>query len=96
MKRFSFVALCAMALVVMLFSGETRTAEAVTCNFMELSPCLDAIMSSRPPSDICCSRLREQTPCLCGYLADPSLIQFFNDPNTIRVASSCGVAYPQC
>ncbi|XWS15324.1 hypothetical protein CRYUN_Cryun35bG0086100 [Craigia yunnanensis] len=76
--------------------SETRTAEAATCNFMELSPCLDAIMSSRPPSDICCSRLREQMPCLCVFLTDPSLQQFLNDPNTERVAIDCGVVYPNC
>ncbi|XWS23483.1 hypothetical protein CRYUN_Cryun28dG0017600 [Craigia yunnanensis] len=80
MKRFSFVAIRAVALVVMLFSGDTRTAEAVTCSPMELIPCFDAIISSTPPSDTCCSKLKEQIPCLCGYLNDPTLKRFLTIP----------------
>ncbi|XWS21823.1 hypothetical protein CRYUN_Cryun30bG0088300 [Craigia yunnanensis] len=94
MKRFSFVALCVVALVVMLFSGEKCTAEPVTCSPTELGPCLEAITSSTPPSETCCSKLREQTPCLCGYLQDPNLKPLVDNPNTARVASTCGVAYP--
>ncbi|GMI90565.1 Tracheary Element Differentiation-related 4 [Hibiscus trionum] len=101
MKRFSHVALSAAALVVVLvmvaFSGETRWAEAqVTCNPIELSACLPAITSSTPPPESCCSRLREQTTCFCGYLNDPALRQFADNPNTRQIASACGVPYPQC
>ena len=96
MKRVSFVALCVVALVVVEFSGETHTAEAVSCIATELSECLAAITSPTPPSDSCCSKLREQQPCLCGYLKDPSFKQFIDNPNTKKVASTCGVAYPKC
>ncbi|XP_022770017.1 non-specific lipid-transfer protein 2-like [Durio zibethinus] len=96
MKRVSIVALCAMTLMVVLFSGETRTAEAVTCDPSELSSCLAAFTSSSPPSTTCCSKLKAQQPCLCGYLQNPALKQFVNNPNAKKVASTCGVAYPKC
>ncbi|XP_022759948.1 non-specific lipid-transfer protein 2-like [Durio zibethinus] len=96
MNTFSFVSFCAVALVVLLFSGETRTAEAVTCDASQLSPCLAAITSSKPPSATCCSKLKEQQPCFCGYLKNPTLKQFVDNPNSKRVASTCGVAYPKC
>ncbi|XVE78681.1 hypothetical protein DITRI_Ditri13aG0166600 [Diplodiscus trichospermus] len=96
MKRISFVALCVVALMVVVFSGETPTAGAVTCVATELSPCLPAITSPAPPSDLCCGKLREQQPCLCGYLKDPSFKQFIDNPRTKVVASTCGVSYPKC
>ncbi|XVF81892.1 hypothetical protein PTKIN_Ptkin15bG0192400 [Pterospermum kingtungense] len=96
MKRVSFVAFCVVALVVVVLSGETRKAEAVTCAPTELSPCLPAITSSAPPSAGCCSKLKEQKPCLCGYLKDPTFQQYINNPKTKQVASTCGVAFPKC
>ncbi|KAG4168930.1 hypothetical protein ERO13_A12G054800v2 [Gossypium hirsutum] len=96
MKRVSFVALCVVALSVVLFSGESRMAEAVTCNPTELSPCLSAFTSSSPPSAACCSKLKAQKPCLCGYIKNPSLKQYVNSPNAKNVASTCGVTYPKC
>ncbi|KAK8579877.1 hypothetical protein V6N13_143038 [Hibiscus sabdariffa] len=99
--RFPYVASSAVALALLLvvaaFSGETRWAEAqVTCNPIELSACLPAITSLTPPSESCCSRVREQTTCICGYLNDPALRQFADNPNTRNIASACGVPYPQC
>ncbi|KAE8668480.1 Non-specific lipid-transfer protein 2 [Hibiscus syriacus] len=100
MKRFPYVALSATVLVVLVaavFSGETHWAEAqVTCNPIELSVCLPAITSSVPPSESCCNRLRDQTTCFCGYLNDPALRQFADNPNTRMIARACGVPYPQC
>ncbi|XVF31573.1 hypothetical protein REPUB_Repub17cG0002300 [Reevesia pubescens] len=96
MKRFSFVALCAVALVMLQFSGETRMAVAVTCDPSQLSSCLASLTSSTPPSPTCCSKLKEQQPCLCGYLKNPALKQYVNSPNAKRVANTCGVATPKC
>ncbi|XVF71579.1 hypothetical protein PTKIN_Ptkin12aG0049500 [Pterospermum kingtungense] len=96
MKKVSFVAFCMVALVASMFSGETRTAEAVTCDPTELSSCLSALTSSAAPSTTCCLKLKEQKPCLCGYIKNPALKQFVNNPNAKRVASTCGVAYPKC
>ncbi|KAL5809942.1 hypothetical protein ACOSQ4_026510 [Xanthoceras sorbifolium] len=82
MKRVSFVVL--LSLVVSI--SEVCVVEAVTCNPMELSPCMAAITY----------KVREQRPCFCGYLKDPNLKQFVNSPNARKVASTCGVPYPQC
>ncbi|KAL4383722.1 hypothetical protein GQ457_15G015400 [Hibiscus cannabinus] len=93
MRRVSFVALC---VVVVVFSGEIGTTEAVTCDPTQLSPCSQAFTSSAAPSPACCSKLKEQQPCLCGYIKNPSLKQYVNNPNAKRVASSCKVPYPKC
>ncbi|GMI74623.1 hypothetical protein HRI_001131600 [Hibiscus trionum] len=56
MKRVYCVALCVVALVAVLFSGETRTAEAVICDPRQLSHCTSALMSPVvAPSAACCS-----------------------------------------
>ncbi|MBA0758202.1 hypothetical protein Gotri_021220, partial [Gossypium trilobum] len=75
---------------------ETRTAEAVTCDLSELSPCLAAITSSKPPSSTCCSKLTEQKPCFCQYLRNPTMKQFVDTPKAKRIATTCSVEYPQC
>ncbi|KAK7266424.1 hypothetical protein RIF29_19068 [Crotalaria pallida] len=86
------VAVMALLLVVEVFPF----AEAVTCNPMELSPCLGSILSSSPPSTTCCQKVNEQRPCLCGYIKNPNLGQFVNSPGARIVASSCGVPFPTC
>ncbi|KAK0597899.1 hypothetical protein LWI29_029614 [Acer saccharum] len=97
MKRVSFVAVLSMVVVmVVVLSSEVRVVKAVTCNPTELSPCMAAITSSAPPSSTCCSKVREQRPCLCGYIKDPNLKQYVNSPNARKVVSTCGVSYPQC
>ncbi|XP_048129387.1 non-specific lipid-transfer protein 2-like [Rhodamnia argentea] len=85
-----------MAALALLSPDRAPAAEAVTCSINELSPCLSAITSSAPPSALCCSKLREQRPCLCGYIRDPNLRPYATSPNVKRVASTCGVAYPTC
>ncbi|KAK4837920.1 hypothetical protein QYF36_009550 [Acer negundo] len=97
MKRVSFVAvLSTVVVIVVVLSSEVPVAKAVTCNPTELSSCAAAITSSAPPSSTCCSKVREQRPCLCGYLKDPNLKQYVNSPNARKIVSTCGVSYPQC
>ncbi|OMP04712.1 hypothetical protein COLO4_09367 [Corchorus olitorius] len=97
MKRVSSVALCMVAaLAVVVFLGETRTAEAVTCSVTELSPCVAAITSGSAPTGNCCSKLKEQKPCFCQYINNPALKPYINSPNAKKVASACGVSYPKC
>ncbi|XAR51513.1 hypothetical protein NMG60_11006160 [Bertholletia excelsa] len=86
----------AAVLVVALLLAAAPAADAVTCNPLELSPCIGAITSSQPPSRTCCDKVREQRPCLCGYLKDPNLRQYVNSPNARRVATTCGVPIPTC
>ncbi|PKI56761.1 hypothetical protein CRG98_022822 [Punica granatum] len=92
----SVVWLCLVVAAALAAAVLVKEAEAVTCSPLELSPCLGAITSSSPPSGQCCSKLREQRPCLCGYLRNPSLRSYVNSPNARRVAVTCGVPFPQC
>ncbi|CAK9150671.1 unnamed protein product [Ilex paraguariensis] len=95
--KVSCFALCLVAVVVVvLVMGEARVAVAVTCTPTELSPCAEAIKSPKPPSAECCKKLKEQIPCLCGYIKDPNLKQYVNSPNAQKVAKSCGVKVPTC
>ncbi|TMW88306.1 hypothetical protein EJD97_018731 [Solanum chilense] len=85
-----------IAILLVLFVSELLVTEAVTCSVTELVPCAAAIMSSQPPSKECCNKLKEQKPCLCGYLKNPSLKQYVNSPNAKKVAKTCGVSTPSC
>ncbi|XP_038712547.1 non-specific lipid-transfer protein 2-like [Tripterygium wilfordii] len=85
----------AMIVVVML-ATQIHMSQAVTCNPAGLSSCAPAISSGAAPSRTCCSKLREQRPCLCGYLRNPTLRKFINSPNARKVSSSCGVPFPKC
>ncbi|KDP32977.1 hypothetical protein JCGZ_13008 [Jatropha curcas] len=96
MKKFSYSALSLVVVVVVVMAFEVRLSNAVTCSPLALSPCLPAINSSSPPSNDCCVKLREQKPCLCGYLKNPSLKQYVSSPGARRVANSCGVPIPTC
>ncbi|KAK8477354.1 hypothetical protein V6N13_102707 [Hibiscus sabdariffa] len=95
MKRVSFVVLFVVALTVAMLSGETRTAEAVTCDPTQLAPCMPALVSGAPSAE-CCSKLNEQQPCLCGYMKDPAFSQFVTNPAAKKIASVCNVPWPEC
>ncbi|KAJ7971244.1 Non-specific lipid-transfer protein [Quillaja saponaria] len=89
-----FVMVVAMAI---LFLGEVPyTAEGVTCSLKELSPCLPVITSSATPSALCCQKVREQGPCFCGYVSNPTLGPSLNSPRVRRGLSTCGVTIPTC
>lgn len=88
-----YVALCT---VLVLLVAAPKVSMAVTCNPSELSPCVSAITSSAPPSKLCCSKIKEQRPCLCQYLKNPNLKKFVNNPNARKVANTCGTPFPKC
>ncbi|XP_038680123.1 non-specific lipid-transfer protein 2-like [Tripterygium wilfordii] len=90
----SYVAVCAM--LVLLLAEQTQVTEAVTCSPVQLSPCVNAITSSSQPSQLCCSRIKEQKPCLCGYFRNPNLKKFIETPNARKVADTCGTPFPKC
>ncbi|KAK2965664.1 hypothetical protein RJ640_007670 [Escallonia rubra] len=96
MKASSCSTVCAVLVLVLLTAEAVQVSVAVTCNPVELSSCVNAITSSAPPSQLCCSKVNEQKPCLCQYLKNPSLRQFVSSPNARRVASTCGVPFPTC
>ncbi|KAL1221628.1 Non-specific lipid-transfer protein 2 [Cardamine amara subsp. amara] len=87
----SVFALAAVLLVIL-----TPAAEAVTCSPLQLSPCAAAISSSSPPSALCCAKLKEQKPCLCGYMRNPNLRRFVSSPNARKVSNSCKLPIPRC
>ncbi|KAK9071399.1 hypothetical protein SSX86_009968 [Deinandra increscens subsp. villosa] len=88
--------LVAVSVAMVVLMDEIPGATAANCNYMELVPCGDAITSGRKPSNACCSKIREQRPCFCGYLRNPALRQFVSPATARRVAGQCGVSVPQC
>ncbi|PON77519.1 Bifunctional inhibitor/plant lipid transfer protein/seed storage helical domain containing protein [Parasponia andersonii] len=87
-----------VVVVVVSIMDKPRVATAVViCSPVEMDPCKEAIAMTASPSSICCQKVREQRPCLCGYLNDPNLRPTINSPNARRVASICGVElFPTC
>ncbi|XP_058088453.1 non-specific lipid-transfer protein 2-like [Magnolia sinica] len=71
-------------------------SESVTCNPMQLSSCASAILASAPPTSACCTKLKEQKPCLCQYLKNPNLKKYINNGNAKRVSRACSTPFPNC
>ncbi|KAK4479900.1 hypothetical protein RD792_015444 [Penstemon davidsonii] len=91
------VAMILLVLVVVVVAGEVQVSTAaITCNPVQLSPCANAITSSTKPSDTCCARIKQQRPCLCGYMKNPYLQKFINSPGAKKVANSCQTPFPNC
>ncbi|XP_073017271.1 non-specific lipid-transfer protein 2-like [Primulina eburnea] len=94
-KGFTGVAFWCLVVAAVLLSEAHETA-AVTCNPMELSPCMSAITGSSAPSSACCAKLKEQQPCFCQYMKNPMLRPYVDSPNAKKIAETCGVATPTC
>ena len=86
--------LAAFAVVLLLCAGVV--ADAATCDATQLTPCAGAIIGSAPPTSACCSRLKEQQPCLCTYARDPNLQRYVNSPNGKKALAACRVPVPSC
>lgn len=82
-------------LMVVLVVGTTRTM-AVTCEPSQLAPCLTSIMAGTPPPPKCCTKLKEQKPCLCRYIKDPNFGKYVKSPGAKKVVKACRVAVPKC
>ncbi|KAL9269176.1 Non-specific lipid-transfer protein 2-like protein [Drosera capensis] len=78
--------------VVLLLQQAAVTGAQVKCDPMQLSACATVILQSLPPSPECCTKLKEQRPCLCGYMKGPSLKPYIYSPGARKVTNSCGVA----
>ncbi|KAL1214074.1 putative non-specific lipid-transfer protein AKCS9 [Cardamine amara subsp. amara] len=85
-----------MAAILLVTVANIPVAEAVTCLPSELAPCAEAMTSYSRPSGLCCGKLREQKPCLCGYMRNPNLRQFVSSPNAMKVSYICKIAFPNC
>nr|AAB06586.1 putative nonspecific lipid transfer; auxin induced gene [Zinnia elegans]BAA06462.1 TED4 [Zinnia elegans] len=95
MRSITYTSLYAAAILMMILAG-SQTTMAVTCQVTQLAPCASAISSSSPPSSQCCAKIKEQKPCLCQYMKNPSLKAYVSSPNAKKVANACGVPIPKC
>ncbi|XP_015966141.1 non-specific lipid-transfer protein 2 [Arachis duranensis] len=64
------------------------------CSVSELSECTIPFAFGSTPTPTCCAKLKQQQPCFCVYLKDPSLAQYVNSSNARKIAASCNVTYP--
>ncbi|AEE32344.1 putative bifunctional inhibitor/plant lipid transfer protein/seed storage helical [Arabidopsis thaliana] len=94
MVKVMWVSVLALAAAILLLT--VPVAEGVTCSPMQLASCAAAMTSSSPPSEACCTKLREQQPCLCGYMRNPTLRQYVSSPNARKVSNSCKIPSPSC
>ncbi|CAA0841925.1 Bifunctional inhibitor/lipid-transfer protein/seed storage 2S albumin superfamily protein [Striga hermonthica] len=88
------VTFACLAAAVLVLAALVHEAAAVTCDPMQLSPCLDAITGGGPPSAECCNRVKEQVPCLCDYLKNPIFKPYI--PGAKRILAACKIAAPKC
>ncbi|KAK9925822.1 hypothetical protein M0R45_023087 [Rubus argutus] len=95
MKASYIAAISLFTVVLMMLAKAEVTMAAVTCSPVELSSCANAISSDTPPTKLCCTKLKEQKPCLCQYLNNPNLKKFVNTPNARKVARTCGTPFPR-
>ncbi|XP_010550264.1 PREDICTED: non-specific lipid-transfer protein 2-like [Tarenaya hassleriana] len=100
-KKTKFCCRPMIAIVVLTLATTEYPARvrAVNCNPMELSPCVEAMTlaaagEATVPPVMCCRKLREQRPCMCGFINDPNLRQFIGSPVAMAVAASCGRPHP--
>ncbi|PWA36240.1 lipid transfer protein [Artemisia annua] len=80
MRSATNITVCALAILVMVLATP-KVAFSATCSVNSLKPCLPAFTSSSPPTASCCTTLKQQQPCFCGYIKNPSLKQYVNSPN---------------
>uniref|UniRef100_A0A7N0V5B3 Bifunctional inhibitor/plant lipid transfer protein/seed storage helical domain-containing protein n=1 Tax=Kalanchoe fedtschenkoi TaxID=63787 RepID=A0A7N0V5B3_KALFE len=71
-------------------------AASVVCSPLQLVSCLPSFTSSAPPTPQCCSKLKEQEPCLCSYIKNPAFAKYINNPNAKKVLQVCQVPIPKC
>ncbi|KAI7728757.1 hypothetical protein M8C21_028686 [Ambrosia artemisiifolia] len=90
------LALIALQLLVAVLVIGATPSTAVTCVPTQLAPCLKPIMNGSPPSSKCCSKLKEQKPCMCGYIKNPNFAKYVKSPGALKVAKACGVTIPKC
>ncbi|KAL6007577.1 hypothetical protein ACLOJK_033075 [Asimina triloba] len=90
------VAMAIAAASLLMMTINVQVSQAATCNPMALSPCATAILAASPPTSLCCTKLREQRPCLCSYLKNPNLKKYITSANAQKVALTCKAPFPNC
>ncbi|KAI7749009.1 hypothetical protein M8C21_009915 [Ambrosia artemisiifolia] len=85
------------AIVLLLSAGNTQvTGSQVACDPVQLSWCLQSIVSYLPPTAECCQKLKGQEPCLCQETSDPTFGGYLLLPGAKPVCAACNVTYPYC
>ncbi|ESQ45733.1 hypothetical protein EUTSA_v10010852mg [Eutrema salsugineum] len=69
---------------------------APSCIPMELWSCLPTISMGGEPTKNCCDNLKEQKPCLCGYIKNPEYSLFVTSPNARKMIDACKIHIPSC
>ncbi|KAI7758153.1 hypothetical protein M8C21_010600 [Ambrosia artemisiifolia] len=98
MKKFLAVTALPL-LVLMLIVGVTHSAlkpPTAICHPRQLQPCWKPIRLGIPPPPLCCTRLKKQRSCMCGYFKNPKIAKFWRSPNAKKVAKACLVRIPRC
>ncbi|WCJ25327.1 Bifunctional inhibitor/lipid-transfer protein/seed storage 2S albumin superfamily protein [Euphorbia peplus] len=85
---FSGMKVVAAAVMMLVIFSEMHMSDAA-CDVSQLSSCASAITSNVPPSGTCCSKLKAQQPCLCGYMKNPKLKPYISSPGAQKVAKTC-------
>ncbi|KAJ0526491.1 putative bifunctional inhibitor/plant lipid transfer protein/seed storage helical [Helianthus annuus] len=87
-----------VAVIVMLLSAghQQVTGSQITCDPVQLSWCLQSIVSYLPPTEECCQKLKAQEPCLCQETSDPTFGGYLLLPGAQPVCAACNVTYPYC
>lgn len=87
-----------MAVMILILSiGHLQQTESVTtCDPVQLSWCLQSIVSYLPPTTECCQKLKGQQACLCQEMGDPTFGGYLRLPGAKMVCAACKVTYPKC
>jgi hypothetical protein len=70
--------------------------EGQQCVVSNLIVCTPAILAGRTPSAECCSNLKAQQGCFCGYAENPFYKHYINSPNSLNTLATCGISIPDC
>ncbi|KAK1301379.1 hypothetical protein QJS10_CPB12g00468 [Acorus calamus] len=85
-----------LLLLLISLALHAPTMVSVTCDPTELSSCLGPILYGTAPSSTCCQKLKEQQPCFCQYMKNPSYKGIITSANANKTATACGVSRPSC
>ncbi|KAJ0771012.1 putative bifunctional inhibitor/plant lipid transfer protein/seed storage helical [Helianthus annuus] len=86
-------------LVLALVVGVTQSAEEAKptkCDPSQLLPCLKSITYGIPPPPMCCSKLKQQKSCMCGYIKNPKFAKYVKSPNAKKTMKACHAPIPKC
>ncbi|KAF8676257.1 hypothetical protein HU200_047129 [Digitaria exilis] len=99
MKLYAVLLLLLEAMLAAPFTTVCRASRAgppPKCDPLALRPCAPVVIYGARPSGECCSKLREQMPCLCRYRKNPDLGRYINSREGRRIASRCRVRRLRC